>query len=420
MNPEYGEYEFPELTVDEYRFLTDAASSTELISKAQRYGRTSDLIKRLQRPLDRGDWNEDGMWYEYIYSPHKHIDKVSFDNKFCQLLRAGIEDPQVLLMIALLPNVREIVLRGAPWEHNNLVCNTPLHQFHALRKFTVSATDGGLAWPLSFFNDIIQPANNLETLEVYGAGDWEHVTNVWANDVWRLRPLSLSNQSLNLTRIMLQDCAFTYSGIKTLLSACRALTSFYYSAGGNDVGLDNFTCPELVELLMPHKSTLKALKLDMSMYWDYDKDAGLLPSLTQFTQLERLYVTSELCAPGAFNYSDIPNPDRLYNRLPASLHMLSLEDDETGYVTHHLHELLTVRSERFPHLKAIKLQVPDKKRWVNSNRAKLPFAGNDIDFTINDIGRAHEANRTFFERWVDGADREIVKWVGGMYIIKNR
>jgi len=80
MNPEYGEYEFPELTVDEYRFLTDAASSTELISKAQRYGRTSDLIKRLQRPLDRDDLNEDGMWYEYIYSPHKHIDEVSFDN----------------------------------------------------------------------------------------------------------------------------------------------------------------------------------------------------------------------------------------------------------------------------------------------------------------------------------------------------
>src|SRR2546429_5690068 len=101
--------------------------------------RSGGLIKRALRVLDYGHWNDDGTWYDYIYNPHKHIDEVSFDNKFCQLLRAGLEDPQVLLMIALLPNVREIVLRGAPFERTSLICNAPLHQFHALRKFTASA-----------------------------------------------------------------------------------------------------------------------------------------------------------------------------------------------------------------------------------------------------------------------------------------
>lgn len=417
MNPIYGRKEYPELAADEYWFLTDAAISAGLISKVQRPGRTSELIKRVQRLLADGNWNEDEMWYEYIYSPLKRIDEVSFDNKFCQHLRAGLEDPQVALMIALLPNIREIDLVGAPYERKDLVCNAPLNQLPALRKFTAHATDSELAWPLSLFNDLIQSANNLETLGVCGAGDWErsYDTGNWGvgeDWIWLLRPLSLSSQSLNLTQIMLHYCAFTYSNIKTLLSACRALTSFYYSTGGNDMGPDNFTCPELVELLMPHKSTLKSLELDMFTGWDYDKDAGLLPSLTEFTQLERLYVTSELSAPGAFNYSDIPKPDRLCNRLPVSLHVLSLADDEAGNVMHHLHELLTSRSERFPHLKTIKVQVPDKKRWVNSNMAKVPFFGTDIDFTINNQEEAIEANRNC-ECWDDRGGK--VKWVGGMY-----
>jgi hypothetical protein len=410
MNPARKQ-EYPELTLDEYWSLVDAAISTGLISKAQRCGRTSDLIKRVQRLWEDSNWNDNGMWYEYVYSPVKHIDEVSFDIKFCQHLRAGLEDPQVMLMIALLPNVREIVLLDAPYERNNLLCNAPLHQFHALRKFTVSATYGDMEFPLSYFNDLIQSANNLETLEVYWAGDWE---SNWER-IWRFRPLSLSSQSLNLTRILLQFCAFTYSGIKTLLSACRTLTSFNYTAGGNEVGPDNFTCPELVELLMPHKSTLKALKVDMSTSWNYDKNAGLLPSLTEFTQLERLYVISELSVPGAFNYSDIPKPDRLCNRLPASLQVLSLADDETGHVLHHLHEVVTLRSEKFPRLKTINILVPHKKRWVISNMAKVPFAGADIDLTINDMMKVMDS-ALMFESWVDKDYEENVKWVGGMYI----
>src|SRR5205814_10593567 len=106
-----------------------------------------------------------------------------------------------------------------------------------------------------------------------------------------------------------------------------------------------------------------------------------------------------------FNYSDILKPDRFCNRLPASLRVLSLEDDGSGYVMHHLHELLTVRSERFPHLKTIKVQVPDKELWIESNTAKVPFAGADIDFTINDMVKAGQANMTFFEGWILGEER---------------
>jgi hypothetical protein len=66
------------------------------------------------------------------------------------MLHAGVEDPLIVLLIALLPNVREIFLSGVPGDINALVWR-PQHGFAALRRVTACATDGELQWPLAFF-----------------------------------------------------------------------------------------------------------------------------------------------------------------------------------------------------------------------------------------------------------------------------
>jgi hypothetical protein len=50
------------------------------------------------------------QWHEDLF------DKLSYDRKFWQLLRADFEDPLVALLLALLPNVHEVWLLCAPMD----------------------------------------------------------------------------------------------------------------------------------------------------------------------------------------------------------------------------------------------------------------------------------------------------------------
>ncbi|OCK83874.1 hypothetical protein K432DRAFT_379091 [Lepidopterella palustris CBS 459.81] len=86
----------------------------------------------------------------------------------------------------------------------------------------------------------------------------------------------------------------------------------------------------------------------------------------------------------------------------------------------HIHELLAVRSRRFPQLKTIKFQVPNKKRWLKRNAAEVPSTSPGVDFTVNDVLKANNTNRTCFDGWINNRGWSEVKWVDGMYRRESR
>jgi hypothetical protein len=104
----------PELDRTEHEFSVDAARGAKLLSKVLPYEKESGLLGRIHGLMSKFDRHDNGeAWCEHVYDEEQAIDNVSFDVKFCQILRAGLKDSQLVLLLALLPNLKEIVLRWA-------------------------------------------------------------------------------------------------------------------------------------------------------------------------------------------------------------------------------------------------------------------------------------------------------------------
>lgn len=61
------------------------------------------LLAQLQRSMRRTKRNFLGG--PISIRTDTHLDQVPFDNRFCQSLQAGIEEPLYLLVFTLLPNL---------------------------------------------------------------------------------------------------------------------------------------------------------------------------------------------------------------------------------------------------------------------------------------------------------------------------
>jgi hypothetical protein len=72
------------------------------------------------------------------------------------MLRAGLDDPLVVLLVALLPNLEEIVLKYIPSDVNMLQRRTK-HGFPMLQRLRAGAGDGKPR-PLAFFNTLLSQA----------------------------------------------------------------------------------------------------------------------------------------------------------------------------------------------------------------------------------------------------------------------
>lgn len=77
-------------------------------------------------------------WYDNAFDQNLVFSEIGYDRKFCQLLRAGIEDPLVVLLLALVPNIKTIILHGVPVDANILEWRAS-HEFSGLKQFTACA-----------------------------------------------------------------------------------------------------------------------------------------------------------------------------------------------------------------------------------------------------------------------------------------
>jgi hypothetical protein len=200
----------------QYKILTQAAIAAGVIKSASPFERKSSLLRTL--PLLQQLFQEDDEgWYDYFYDKDVHIEDVPYDTKFCKLLRTGIDEPFVILLLALLPNLRVLDLYGTPHIAHSLEWRNA-HGFQSLECLTACATDNVLEWPLGFFNHVL---GNVRLLEVLRAGGG------WTVDIEGILDLEdapkipvaicLSPGSTRITRLTLQDCTLSRADMQTLL-----------------------------------------------------------------------------------------------------------------------------------------------------------------------------------------------------------
>jgi hypothetical protein len=81
----------------------------------------------------------DEVSYANVYDNRQSsLHNLLFDTQFCKLLRYGLEESCIILLMALLPNIRDLKLWSAPYHPHSLRWQTT-HGFKNLKRFTVSA-----------------------------------------------------------------------------------------------------------------------------------------------------------------------------------------------------------------------------------------------------------------------------------------
>jgi hypothetical protein len=208
----------PQCTEHEYKLLTEAALSAGVITTILPYEPVSSILRNLELGLamERGD-----RWYEFLYNNYVHIDYVIYDAQFCKLLRIGIDEPLVILLLALLHNLRSLDIYGTPHFLHSLEWRNA-HGFKSLEHFTACATDNQMEWPLGFFSELLR-GGSLKTLEVFLAGDgWrEGDFGFGATDgIFIPFPLSFVPRSTQITHLTLQNCTLTKTYMEKLLYVC--------------------------------------------------------------------------------------------------------------------------------------------------------------------------------------------------------
>lgn len=199
--------------------------------------------------------------------------------------------------------------------------------------------------------------------------------------------------------------------------ACATLKSLEYCTGGEKFGPENFTLADIFTLLQPYKSSLEELHIDLSLYWDFDREPETLPSLVDFTVLKTLNTNMATWGDLLFlsgyvddddhlemdSNGDIENAsEMLCGRLPPNLATLTLHGPlphrHRLYNIRQLQHLIAKRHEFLPSLKSV-TYVENEYRNATElhpifrSLTALENADNDgFQFLIN--VRARTENRT--------------------------
>ncbi|PSN61643.1 hypothetical protein BS50DRAFT_143791 [Corynespora cassiicola Philippines] len=284
----------PEPSQAEYEKLTSAAKAAgvihtifpyeekshflqrlrKLVKKARKHEQASKRVNRVEfrigqsnRPILIGQGDQIGPrgWEKHIFDPNLTIDEVPFDQQFCQLLRAGVDNAYAVLLLGLLPNIQDIVLQTSTIQMDQIPWKLPKHRFKNLRRLHVMAEERNRSWPVAFFEDILK-APKLEKLEVRGSSCWSCSPVGLEEDMWGpvAKWLTLPPKSTNIKIIQLDRCIMPLPQLRTLLNACQGLKGFHYTIGSSGHPSLNFSPIGLIDALGQHKDTLEELRFDIS------------------------------------------------------------------------------------------------------------------------------------------------------------
>lgn len=172
----YGKVKQITLSENVYNYFARAAKSVNAISTVREFDASNTILDWANAFVDPDHIDEPiPVWSNFLYGADTHIDDVSFDNKFCQPLQAGVCEPLYFLLFTLLPNLRHISLRGGPYHGQNrhlFPSLMPEHRFYGLQRLTVGSQDNTLEWPLSSVGTLFQ-SHTIGTVECDMTSEWE-------------------------------------------------------------------------------------------------------------------------------------------------------------------------------------------------------------------------------------------------------
>ena len=423
-----------ELSRVEYAMLTEAAKDAGVIADVLPYERKSYVVKQARTDIC-DDIGVMGAWYIYAFRRDVAFHDLSYDRKFCQMLRAGIEDPLIVLLMALLPNVHEILLHGVPGDMTVLPWRAK-HNFTALRRMTARGVNGEVTWPIAFFNSVLA-TSKLETFEASCASSWYRGSDEIVPWKGNLSPLSLTPGSLNLKMLELRFCALKTSDLQILLEACPKLKTLRYISGDQHVGSSNPSPAKVIELLQPFQSTLEELwlNLDVERYENKNhKPADLILSMSHMTALKRLSTTPEMwhvVEADAYNNVkdvDLPYERRLRLRLPPNLEVLNLLLSTNDEVVSggQLRDLIRNHTKTLPHLTDVYVDTGGSQEYYPEyhNRTEQRLFKARIDLAAKSrslhISTGTSLCASIFDSISESYVQPDLRWFGNKYARRRR
>lgn len=390
-------------------FFTEAAQNTGIIQKVWPYEPSSPLVDKSKAAHNHGIRGVENEWDPYIFRSMVTINTVPYDQRFCLLLRAGLEDPYVTLMMALLPNVRELIVHAAPSDVHALPWQIPKHGFKQLRHFVAAATDGELPWPIAYFNEVFK-VGRLDCVQICKGSCWWDESPIPGPTP--AIPFNLEAASVDISTLNLDSCHLVYPELDSLVKACSRLKNFYFSTDEAAHPDETYILSpgELVRILERRKDTLEKVSLDTNRWATrgMPNETNAIGSFAQFTHLQLLDTRpdmwSALCRDHVdehllYEGVDIPEEDRLHYRLPASLRWLIFhdyamtEDEDNDIFTEEVFSpqirgLLSARAATLPHLEYFGIESRRPTYRANYKHAR--------DF-YEDISRQHHGDTSAFE-----------------------
>ncbi|OAL51460.1 hypothetical protein IQ07DRAFT_599407 [Pyrenochaeta sp. DS3sAY3a] len=337
------------LDKEEYELFAGAAVDAGVIDKALDFD-TEDLSRSFIDRRSTDNAAEDPAWEE--------DEDVSFDEQFCRSLKVSMDEPFVLLLVALLPGIRVIDLHGAP-RHPSALPWKAAHGFKRLTHLSVSSTRGNDVCGLGFLNEVLN-GSNLEQFNCYGVHSQKGDDQ--ASSTFPKR-LDILPGLAKMTSLVLQDCSVTPAEMRMMMESSAPLRLFHYSNSKNHS--TRFPMAELSSLLELHKTTLEEIYLHVHPQSEsnpYDP----LCSLRDFARLKTLHfnfgIWKNIMTPEDI---DLESPldaedDRLSEMLPASLEHLAILGigflgcrEDNSWDKRQLDDFVTNRKTSHPSLKSI-------------------------------------------------------------------
>jgi hypothetical protein len=410
---EVGNIRGTKLTAADYTLLVQAARDTKLIQEIVPFDCSTCCLEKVDKT----------RCVTPIPNPR---DAHAFDRIFCERLGAGSEDSLVLLLVALLPNVRDVVLDGVPGDVDALRWQ-PSHSFPALRMLIACATDGELEWPLAFFRPLLA-SGRLRILRV------SHATSQHPHVITREPLLQEPSQfsslygTLALEQIELENCCLQEPDLRSLLQGCPLLKSFLYTGRRCEAGSWSPSPAEFVELLRSHETTLHTLILDLDVHPHEHKHGHRLPlirSLAHMTGLKVLVTTPEMWHSVAVQNDVVKNDNivwderRLSVRLPPNVETLvfGLSEAEKTTSPDQLSDLVRMRTVMLPSLTTLSVGGIESVYVEEIKRLYLnlePFMRTGPQELHAEVGPTYVGS--VFDTGQCPHDLAEVRWTGQKYV----
>lgn len=230
------------LSQGDYELFTSAAVASGCLRDVLPYEKGAVKLKDVEKSYDV---YRTTLFYWYYFST-VGLESLPFDEKFCHLLRAGVDEAYMVLLLSLLSNLRCLSLTCVPISRSALPWANALQRHSKLREFTAMPESyfRTIYCPLSFWVDIMT-LPSLELFTTHGcASGW-----VQQDEAVVRSPYTWRSDFLRITRLVLENCVLEYGDLKLMLGRCCNLKTFRYSNRRWRNG--TVTSKQIVELLAP-------------------------------------------------------------------------------------------------------------------------------------------------------------------------